>query len=144
MNFKVNIAEELAFYGAYHSNFENQIIHMIFVPAILWSAFVMVGLVTHRFVPFLAWLAYAGFYLYLDPVMGAFASAFYFIVWFSADMLVRKPTEKKGAKGVPSMTWSAALKVAVIVHLLSWFFQGEWWTFLWSATQRGTVTNVLP
>lgn len=122
---EVKIAEELAFYGAYHSNFENQVIHIIFVPMIMWSAFVMVGLVTHRFVPFLAWLAYAGFYLYLDPVMGSLATAFYFAIWYLADMLITAPTTKKGAKAVPSMTRASALGIAVVLHLISWFLQGK-------------------
>ena len=38
--FNTNLTDQLAFYGAYHHNKWNQLIHLIFVPAIMWSAFV--------------------------------------------------------------------------------------------------------
>jgi uncharacterized membrane protein YGL010W len=47
-----NLRDQLAFYGAYHHNKWNQLIHFIFVPAIMWSA--------------LVWLAYSGPVVPLD------------------------------------------------------------------------------
>ncbi|KAK9830485.1 hypothetical protein WJX72_011978 [[Myrmecia] bisecta] len=41
-----NLLEQLAFYGSYHHNKWNQVIHIFFVPAIVWSAAV--------------WMAYTG------------------------------------------------------------------------------------
>ena len=32
-----DLLDQLAFYGAYHSNKWNQLIHFVFVPAILWT-----------------------------------------------------------------------------------------------------------
>eukprot|EP00877_Chromochloris_zofingiensis_P012010 jgi/Chrzof1/7062/Cz02g09110.t1 len=48
-----NLVDQLTFYGSYHTNKWNQLIHFIFVPAILWSLMV--------------WLAYAGPVLPLSP-----------------------------------------------------------------------------
>ncbi|KAG2445739.1 hypothetical protein HXX76_000345 [Chlamydomonas incerta] len=42
----LNLREQLAFYGAYHNHPINQLIHFVFVPAILWSI--------------LVWLSYIG------------------------------------------------------------------------------------
>eukprot|EP00879_Flechtneria_rotunda_P002726 GHRR01002932.1.p1 GENE.GHRR01002932.1~~GHRR01002932.1.p1 ORF type:complete len:207 (+),score=52.46 GHRR01002932.1:236-856(+) len=53
MGLSFNLLEQLTFYGSYHSNKYNQLIHFIFVPSILWSAAV--------------WLAYAGPLLPLPP-----------------------------------------------------------------------------
>jgi len=36
-----NLEDALAFYGSYHNNRINQIIHVIFVPCIVWTAFVI-------------------------------------------------------------------------------------------------------
>ena len=41
-----DLLQQLTFYGAYHSNPWNQLIHFFFVPCILWSL--------------LVWLAYSG------------------------------------------------------------------------------------
>lgn len=46
LGFNLNFYDQLSFYGAYHHNKWNQLVHFIFVPAIFWSASV--------------WLAYAG------------------------------------------------------------------------------------
>jgi 2-hydroxy fatty acid dioxygenase len=42
----LNLLDQLTFYGSYHSNKWNQIIHFLFVPCIIWSA--------------LVWCAYTG------------------------------------------------------------------------------------
>ncbi|PNW75025.1 hypothetical protein CHLRE_12g499650v5 [Chlamydomonas reinhardtii] len=54
----LNLREQLAFYGAYHNHPINQLIHFVFVPAILWSIFV--------------WLSYIG---PLSTLMGLGATA---------------------------------------------------------------------
>ena len=121
----LNIREELAFYGAYHSNFENQVIHIIFVPMILWSAFIIVSLFLHRNISFLAWVAYAVFYFFLDPVVGSVASAFYFVVWASADHLVSLQRKKAGAKAVPVLPKGTALGIALLAQVIGWGAQGK-------------------
>ncbi|KAJ1958819.1 hypothetical protein IWQ62_004841 [Dispira parvispora] len=39
-----NLKEQFAFYGAYHHDHRNVVVHVIFVPAIMWSAFVIAAL----------------------------------------------------------------------------------------------------
>ena len=46
LGFNLNFYDQLSFYGAYHHNKWNQLVHFVFVPAIFWSASV--------------WLAYTG------------------------------------------------------------------------------------
>lgn len=46
LGFNLNFYDQLSFYGAYHHNKWNQLVHFIFVPLIFWSASV--------------WLAYPG------------------------------------------------------------------------------------
>jgi len=41
-----NLKDQMAFYGAYHNNFLNQLVHVVFVPLLMWSA--------------LVWAAYSG------------------------------------------------------------------------------------
>ena len=115
------LATELAFYGAYHSNFANQIVHLIFVPLILWSAFILLGLI-HRSLAFALWIAYSLFFLSLDPAVGMFASCFYFLVWYSADVIVRR-TEKQGPKAVPSISKKQAIFLGCFAQVLSWTIQ---------------------
>lgn len=46
LGFNLNFYDQLSFYGAYHHNKWNQLVHFVFVPAIFWSASV--------------WLSYTG------------------------------------------------------------------------------------
>ena len=46
LGFNLNFYDQLTFYGAYHHNKWNQLVHFVFVPAIFWSAAV--------------WLSYTG------------------------------------------------------------------------------------
>ncbi len=46
LGFNLNFYDQLSFYGAYHHNKWNQLVHFIFVPLIFWSASV--------------WLSYTG------------------------------------------------------------------------------------
>lgn len=49
-----SLEDQLTFYGAFHHNKWNQLIHIVFVPAIVWSAMVFLRLLTpgdhHSFV----------------------------------------------------------------------------------------------
>lgn len=38
LGFNFNLMDQLSFYGAYHKEVGNQIVHFVFVPLILWSA----------------------------------------------------------------------------------------------------------
>jgi uncharacterized membrane protein YGL010W len=110
----MDLASELAFYGAYHSNYENQLIHILCVPLLLWSALLILGLATkQRLVPLGVTLLYVGFYLYLDLVVGTVCAVFYLLVWKSADLLLL--ANKTNTKS----TWI----VAVLTQIVSWALQ---------------------
>lgn len=38
MGLNVNLVDQLTFYGSYHANKWNQLIHFVFVPLIFWTA----------------------------------------------------------------------------------------------------------
>lgn len=118
----VKLSQELAFYGAYHSNFVNQLIHIVFVPMLLWSAFILVGL-TSRQLSFATWVAYALFFIFLEPFVGSLAALFYLVLWFTADRLFVVPTMKQGPKGVATMSKSYAFGVAIAAQVLGWGMQ---------------------
>ncbi|KAG8979803.1 hypothetical protein FRB90_007909, partial [Tulasnella sp. 427] len=83
-----DVEHQLVFYGAYHSNKVNVAIHMVFVPAILWSSWVMATkLPVPEFFPqihhtinqymafdfnwsFVVAVLYNAYYIALDPVGG--------------------------------------------------------------------------
>jgi uncharacterized membrane protein YGL010W len=126
---------ELVFYGSYHNNKWNQLIHTIFVPAILWSSFVLLchtgeltsfsvrdhaaqlglpSVVSDNLVgnaAMLVYIIYAVYYVYLDRVAGLFASAVIFGLLLHANFLY------------VSLGATAALKVAIGVNLFSWYMQ---------------------
>eukprot|EP00300_Choanocystis_sp_HF-7_P033413 c45755_g1_i1.p1 GENE.c45755_g1_i1~~c45755_g1_i1.p1 ORF type:complete len:104 (-),score=1.86 c45755_g1_i1:49-360(-) len=100
----MDIRSELAFYGAYHSNHANQLVHAVFVPLILWSAFLMLGLF-HRSLSFFLYLAYAIYYIYLDLHVGAVAALFYALLWYSSDHMVSLTEKKRPKKDFYFNSW---------------------------------------
>lgn len=69
MGLNFDLLEQLTFYGSYHHNKWNQVIHFIFVPAILFSAFV--------------WLAYIPAFIALPDLQAP--------VWLTRPLLVNVP-----------------------------------------------------
>ncbi|DBA91700.1 TPA: hypothetical protein ACH3X1_003300 [Trebouxia sp. C0004] len=51
LGFNLNFYDQLSFYGAYHHNKWNQLVHFVFVPLIFWSASVWLSY-TGQLVPF--------------------------------------------------------------------------------------------
>lgn len=126
------LEDQLAFYGAFHHNKLNQLIHIIFVPLIVWSSLVFLVLLTpgstHSFVELdsksilatflpehginfslVAFLFYAVYYLTLDFVPALIYDCFLFFLYSHANHL---------AFSSPNALW-----IALAVHLLSWFMQ---------------------
>eukprot|EP00878_Enallax_costatus_P006710 GHUV01007035.1.p1 GENE.GHUV01007035.1~~GHUV01007035.1.p1 ORF type:complete len:264 (+),score=40.52 GHUV01007035.1:2-793(+) len=126
-----NLLEQLTFYGSYHNNKWNQLIHFIFVPAIVWSLavwLVYTGPLVSLPLENLAWLppwasriaeingafllsaAYSLYYLGLEPVAGATWSACVGVpIWL-------------GATAFRYMV-PGAWKWALLVHVFSWYMQ---------------------
>lgn len=132
VGFNFNLMDQLVFYGSYHHNPVNQLIHFVFVPALWWTAAV--------------WLAYtpplfaldAASYLpaccaelaqYLQPnasfLLAAFYSAYYLLLEPLAGLswagLVALPLW--GLANWFRVTVPAAWAWALGIHLFSWFAQ---------------------
>ena len=119
------LVKELSFYGAYHSNFENQLVHMVFVPLIIWSLFVFLAVVSwsakrhwalNLSTPVL--LFYVAYYLAFDRTVGLIAAVFYTLVWLSANSLVREENRKKS-----KLVKGTSMRLAIATHIASWVFQ---------------------
>lgn len=134
-----NLLDQLTFYGAYHTNKWNQLIHFIFVPAIVWSAGVWLaasgpllpvplGVRAAAAVSLPAWLstwlnqavqfnaaffavlAYSLYYLSLEPVAGLSWSALVGLpLWLTASAF-QAQVAKAGL-------W------ALGVHVFGWYMQ---------------------
>eukprot|EP00127_Corallochytrium_limacisporum_P004262 Clim_evm207s157 gene=Clim_evmTU207s157 len=116
----------LAFYGAYHNNGINQLIHIIFVPQILWSALVWLSysgplIDIKQFWPgapdyielnaaFLLISVYISYYLILTPIAALPYSFFLAYLWISAGQF-------RDALGDDAVTLS------LIVHATGWAMQ---------------------
>jgi len=139
--FSTNVEEQLAFYGAYHSNPYNQIIHVIFVPMIWFTAAIWLAYTPPlmSFVPywcnasFVVYLLYAVYYMVLDFETAMFVDLFYLGLLLLANAIVHKEqitdrSKKSGdASAKPSGTRSFfAAKVALVLHIFAWYTQVHW------------------
>ncbi|OIT25353.1 PREDICTED: uncharacterized endoplasmic reticulum membrane protein C16E8.02-like [Nicotiana attenuata] len=119
-----DLEKQFAFYGAYHSNPVNILIHMVFV----WPIF-FTGLILFDFTPplfnlppiqlcehsslvlnfgFLFALVYAMFYVALDKKAGSLAALLCFVCWVSSSMVARQ------------LGFSLAWKVVLAAQLFCW------------------------
>lgn len=119
---------QLAFYGEYHNNPINQLIHIVFVPTIVWTVLVWTSLLGEvlphpAFLP--AWLelhpgwiiatiAYGIYFIILEPMAGLVAALFYQCVWASACYFVSWQVST-GANN--------HIAIASVLHIISWTFQ---------------------
>ncbi|KAL2019504.1 hypothetical protein VTK56DRAFT_9620 [Thermocarpiscus australiensis] len=120
----LNLEKQLTFYGAYHHNPVNIVIHMVCVPLILFSAFEIAS----NYGPFFtlpSWLQIP----YLEPNLGTFAA----LIWGGLYLLLEPVAG--GALALICLAAAAATnylrlqdpvgttKVAVAVHIVSWLLQ---------------------
>ena len=99
----------LSDYGAYHSTRGNKLVHVLFVPLLLWSAFAALAVLVSSTTAFILWGAYAALYVILEPVAGAAASGLYCLLLLHAQRFAASAAHP--------------LLVAGGVHASSWFFQ---------------------
>ena len=99
----------LSDYGAYHSTRGNKLVHVLFVPLLLWSAFVGLAALVSNTAAFAPWSLYAVLYIFLDPVAGTAATLLYFLLLLHAQRFAAVSAHP--------------LLVAGGVHASSWFFQ---------------------
>ncbi|KAK3953992.1 hypothetical protein QBC32DRAFT_337337 [Pseudoneurospora amorphoporcata] len=120
----LNLEKQLTFYGAYHTDHVNVIIHMICVPLILFSAFEIASnygpfftLPSFLQIPYLepnlgtfAALTWGGLYVLLEPVAGtALALICLASCAFTNYLRIADPV--------------STTKVAIVVHIVSWLAQ---------------------
>lgn len=144
-----DLPKALAFYGSYHQDPMNQLIHFIFVPMLLWSFIMMLHYIPllgcfvsqdltlfgHRLTyGTLTAAAYSLYYpVLLDPVGGSMYTVVVLAFYASANALVEAPprdavglAKKSDApslspKGAGATT--KAIRVAVGCQVLGWYMQ---------------------
>jgi len=124
-----DLEKQFAFYGAYHNNAINVLIHTIFVWPIFFTALVLgcftpaLGLLP--FSPgafpfqeymilnlsFVVAVVYALFYIMLDKKAGTLAAALCFLCWVSSNSLAQR------------LGFSLAWKVVLVSQLVCWIGQ---------------------
>ena len=139
LGFNLDLRDQLTFYGSYHHVFWNQLIHFVFVPAILWSVAVwlaytpllltccdLASALPAALAAFTQYLrlngsavllgGYSLYYLLLEPVAGlSWATLVALPLWAGANFF----------RAAVPQAWAWA----VGVHVLGWFMQvGVGWT----------------
>ncbi|KAK0633458.1 hypothetical protein B0T14DRAFT_399673, partial [Immersiella caudata] len=120
----LDLEKQLTFYGAYHHNTVNIVIHMICVPLILFSAF-EIAANTGPFFTLPSWLQIP----YLDPNMGTFAA----ILWGALYVLLEPVAGTAlaliclgvaaGGNYLRLESSAPVTQIAIGVHVVSWIAQ---------------------
>ena len=132
----------LAFYGVYHQNPWNQLIHFCGVPFILWSILIIVA---HLPLPYLGQYAiqiplaekhaitwatlvtvgYTAFYIMIDTVGGLLYAPILYAMYVSAVYLTAQDQQaaKKKSDEASWMGTGKVLKIALLLHVISWYVQ---------------------
>eukprot|EP01084_Bolivina_argentea_P216399 367648_1 len=87
------LVEQLAFYGAYHTAFGNQLIHFIFVPMLLISGtslgFMLLSSYINFYVFLIGWSCmYPLTYIYIDTITGLAWIPIAIITWYISQYVV--------------------------------------------------------
>jgi 2-hydroxy fatty acid dioxygenase len=138
------IEDALGFYGVYHREPMNQLIHFFGVPGIIWSAMIFCA---HLPLPIvgsysisipgagshpISWATvmfvfYFLFYIYIDPFGGILYSPVLYSMYVTASNWTRQDQEKHMKKtSSKQVCWTGTgrtLKVAALIHILSWYVQ---------------------
>ncbi len=132
------LVDSLAFYGAYHQHPINKLIHFVFIPTLLYSFLVYFA---HFPLPgatraprgghpltyaTLITVAYAGFYLALDPLGGGLLYGFVLLgMYLKATRLVGDDAAAaRKARKAPSWKGTGRpLRIAGVLQLVGWYMQ---------------------
>ena len=139
-----DIEDALGFYGVYHQEPMNQLIHFFGVPGLIYSIIIVLahlplpvigsyaisfpGVPSHP----LSWgtvlaLFYLIFYIYIDPFGGILYSPLLYGMYLTAANWTRedqkKQMKKTSSKEVSWVGTGRTLKLAALVHVLSWYAQ---------------------
>ncbi|KAF6742623.1 hypothetical protein DFP72DRAFT_937848 [Ephemerocybe angulata] len=120
-----NVDKQLTFYGAYHSNKVNVLIHIVCVPFILWSAYALaapapvpeffpkIHYVINEYLvfdlnwPAVAAAAYLGYYFVLEPFAALLYAPQIALSLLSATAFSYKPNHALYAGALHAFTWIA-------------------------------------
>lgn len=139
-----DLEDAMAFYGVFHREPYNQLIHFFGVPGIIWSNMIMFahlplpvigsyaisipGIPSHP----VSWatlgcLFYFLFYIYIDPYGGTLFSPFIYGMYMSASNWTREDQEKQmkktSSKQVSWLGTGRILRLAGFIHIFSWYIQ---------------------
>ncbi|KAJ4472195.1 hypothetical protein J3R30DRAFT_3709644 [Lentinula aciculospora] len=120
-----DVNTQLTFYGAYHNNKINVLIHVICVPLIMWSAMVLLasaphpsflpeyhqefnkGLVLELNYPALLFIAYETYYLILEPVAALLYAPQFMLSLLTATAFAQRPDHLTVAIAMQTFSWIA-------------------------------------
>lgn len=139
----IDLKSELAFYSAFHSDWRNVIIHIFFVPALLWTAMIYMAYVPLpmasrapsffgqplNFAHGLA-CVYIVFHAACDVVLGTLAGLLWAAMAYTATALVRRELRAGNKAHTPSgkptasrSSFGTCAAYAGALHVLSWYMQ---------------------
>lgn len=161
----------LAFYGVYHREPHNQIIHFFGVPGILWSLMMVfvhlpIPLLSQQVDPYLPkdypltygtflGLCYLAFYLRIDSFGGSLYAPILFLMYISSVQLRFRDQAQAAAKrraraGIPKdqpvvVPWAGTgrlLNWALFLHILSWYTQIHWGHKIYEGAQPAVFESL--
>ena len=133
-----DLVHELTFYASYHADWRNQLVHVVFVPLLIFTAMIFLAYVPplSRATPLglplnwatLAALAWSAHHCKCDPLVGLFTSLVTFGSAIAATAIVQSelppsPRAKPKSKGLPLARYGRAARWAGALHALSWYMQ---------------------
>jgi len=138
-----NLEEQLGFYGAYHQDPTNQLIHFFFVPTILFATMLMLSHFSIFGLPVtipgtgghnLNWgtvvlAIYTIYYVNLAPLVGSIFTGILLAMYAASTLLVAADCaaagRKSGAAGKPAAASGIgfAMKLSLVLQVVSWYMQ---------------------
>lgn len=128
-----NSTQALAFYGVYHQEPTNQVIHFFGVPFILWTLLIGAAHLPLKFclldIPLIprhhaSWatlwaILYTAFYFKIDWIGACLYTPILFSMYGSSVVLTSRAVQ-------PTSSWTGSgrlLRIAFVLHVLSWYLQ---------------------
>ncbi|KAI0650115.1 DUF962-domain-containing protein [Trametes meyenii] len=121
-----DVRRQLTFYGAYHDHPFNVLIHMIFVPSILWTALILCTRLPYPdFLPqfHIAFNEYLAFDLNWSGLWVVVVGLYYYALEPTAAFLYTPEWLLIGFSALAYSTRPEAMKVAGAIHVASWLAQ---------------------
>jgi 2-hydroxy fatty acid dioxygenase len=97
-----NLEEKLIFYESYHHNFYNKLVHIFFVPILLYTGIAIVDDISN-YAAIIGTLFYSWYYINLDKVGGLSYSVILYIMYYYRDLIT--------------------ISEAFSLHIISWIAQ---------------------